>query len=208
MLDQGAAGGPGGSRFGRLQSAVDKAPADSKFPAGTVIASAGSMIDYYQAETLSAHRSVGYLLRRATSLMQARAEAIFTERDITFMQWVVLMHLRDRLACTAAEICRSAGHDSGALTRIIDQLEARALLQRRRSCEDRRVVELRLTGRGRETVEAMIPPMVDCMNAALNGFTAEEADRMIQLLNKFVAGLLPAGANESIGEAGLSGAPR
>jgi DNA-binding MarR family transcriptional regulator len=64
------------------------------------------------------------------------------EQGFTFTQWVVMMHLRDGLALNARELCVQLRHDSGAVTRVLDQLEARGLVQRERSLEDRREVKL------------------------------------------------------------------
>ncbi len=78
--------------------------------------------------------------------MQERIEGLFAEQGCTLQQWVVLMHLRDGLAITVADLCRDLHHNSGAMTRLIDQLESRNLIERRRNSEDRRVIELSLTG--------------------------------------------------------------
>ena len=114
-------------------------------------------------------------------------EVAFSQKDFTFMQWVVLMTVRDGLAVTATDICRDYRHDQGALTRVIDQLETRGLLERQRSAEDRRVVQLSLTDKGRETVESLIPLVVERLNTALDGFTVEEVSELTRLLWKLVA---------------------
>ena len=90
-------------------------------------------------------------------------------------------------------------HDSGALTRLIDQLEARALVQRERSREDRREVQLRLTDAGRETIAALLPKVVEKLNFALRDFSRAEAAELNRLLNKLIASL--DGARAEPGEA-------
>ena len=142
------------------------------------------MKPYYSAETYKARSSIGYLIRRANNLMMPRVEAAFAEHDVTFVQWVTMMYLRDGLANTAAGICRDIGHDSGALTRAIDQLEQRGFIERRRSTQDRRIVELILTSDGAKNVESLIPMVVGCLNRALANFTHEEIDTLTRLLSK------------------------
>ena len=117
----------------------------------------------------------------------AKSDVAFAQQDFTFMQWVVLMTVRDGLAVTAATICRDYRHDQGALTRVIDQLETRGLLERQRSTEDRRVVELKLTEQGSKTVENLIPVVVERLNTALDGFTTEEVGELTRLLGKLVS---------------------
>lgn len=142
---------------------------------------------YYQTKNYEARRSIAYLVRHASNLATTKIEALFVEQDITFIQWVVMMNLRDKLAGTCAEICQNIRHDSGALTRVIDQLEQRGLVERQRSTEDRRMVELTLTPLGLETVESLIPLVVDLYNGWFEDFSKQEADTLIQLMTKLTA---------------------
>ncbi len=144
---------------------------------------------FYRAETYRARDSIGYLMKRVTSMMMERIEASFESHGFTFTQWIVLMYLRDGISVTPAGICREMHHDSGALTRVIDQLEERGLITRNRSREDRRVVELELTRSGRETAETLIPITVNCLNNALDVFTIEEAQQLKSLMQRMVTHL-------------------
>jgi DNA-binding MarR family transcriptional regulator len=145
------------------------------------------MKHYYAPETYTAQASIGYLVRRARNLMSGRIETAFAQHAITFAQWLVLMNLRDGIANTAAEISRDMCHDSGALTRVIDQLAQRGLIERKRSIEDRRTVELALTAEGLTVVNSLVPVVVNMLNTALAGFTREEADTLTRLLMKLIA---------------------
>lgn len=144
------------------------------------------MAPHYSAPTYRAGQSIGYLVRRASNLMTSKVEAAFANHEITFSQWLILMQLRDGLNNTAAEICRDIGHDSGALTRAIDQLELQSLLNRRRSCKDRRVVELSLTPKGRQVVDSLVPLVVDRLNCATAAFSPAEMATLVSLLTSLV----------------------
>lgn len=146
-------------------------------------------VQHYKAETYRARSSVGYLVKRATALMVECLEPGVAEHGLTFTQWVVLMHLRDRLSVSASDICSQLRHDSGALTRMIDQLEARGLVQRQRSLEDRRAVELSLTDAGAQMVESLIPIVVDKLNLSLSDFSRTEVTELTRLLTKLVTSL-------------------
>jgi DNA-binding MarR family transcriptional regulator len=141
---------------------------------------------HYRAATYRARDSMGYLMRRVYAVMHERIEAAFAGHDFTLMQWIILVYLRDGLAHTASDIAREFRHDSGALTRVIDQLERRGLITRRRSTSDRRVVELGLTALGRRTIEQLLPVMVNEMNTALAPFTRAEFEQMRTLLRRLV----------------------
>lgn len=141
---------------------------------------------HYRANTYRARDSMGYLLRRVYTIMHERIESAFAGHDFTLMQWIILIYLRDGMARTASDISREFRHDSGALTRVIDRLERRGLLQRRRSAADRRAVELSLTPLGRHTVESLLPVVVEQMNLALSPFTREEFTQLRTLMVRLV----------------------
>jgi DNA-binding MarR family transcriptional regulator len=132
---------------------------------------------FYDAATYLARDSVGYLVRRLYSIMRTRLEATFVHHGFTLMQWIVLVQIRDGLAKTASDIARDFAHDSGALTRVIDQLERRQLLRRSRSARDRRVVELELTREGRRVIADLLPLVVTEMNFALEPLDRTEFDQ-------------------------------
>lgn len=118
--------------------------------------------------------------------MLRRIEQEIPIEDLTFTQWVVLIQLRDGLAETGADLCRNLCHDSGATTRLIDQLEARGLVERTRSTEDRRVAKLSLTLAGRQMAKKIAPQVVDFWNDILSDFTHAEIDTFISLLERLL----------------------
>ena len=139
---------------------------------------------HYQVATYRAQNSVGYLIKRAHSMMLDVLEQIFEEQGFSFIQYVILSWLRDGIAVNPKDICTQFRHDSGALTRVIDQLADRGLLERVRRDRDRRKVELQLTEAGRKTVEALIPLVVEKLNLALADFSSEEFREFLRLMLK------------------------
>ena len=144
---------------------------------------------YYQQKTFQLQDSIGYLMKRAFGAMSDRIHGEFTSQGCSFQQWIVLMHLRDGLALTVADLSRELRHDSGAMTRLIDQLEARGWIERRRNLEDRRVVELSLTKEGEAFVELLIPLTVNTLNAAVEEFSREEVQQLQSLLRRLATRL-------------------
>jgi DNA-binding MarR family transcriptional regulator len=144
------------------------------------------MAGYYRSESFAARDCVGYLIPRAQSLMRPQIEAVFDKQDLTFSQWRVLMCLRDGIASTCADISRELSHDSGSLTRLVDQLDRRGLIQRTRDRKDRRVVTLALTAAGRAAIKAVQPHVVAHFNDVLDGFTPHEVKMLITLLTRLL----------------------
>src|ERR1700674_2949588 len=139
---------------------------------------------HYHVATYRAQNSVGYLIKRAHSLMLDVMEPVLEERGFTFIQYVILSWLRDGIAVNPKDICFQFRHDSGALTRVIDQLAERGLLERIRRDRDRRKVELQLTPAGRDAIESLIPPVVEKLNLALAELTVAELHELRRLLVK------------------------
>jgi DNA-binding MarR family transcriptional regulator len=139
---------------------------------------------HYKVSTYKAQSSVGYLLKRASALIVDVVEPVFETQGFTFVQYQILAWLRDGIAINPKDICAQFRHNSGALTRVIDQLAERGLLERARRDRDRRKVELELTPAGRAVVETLIPLVVEKLNYALAEFSSAEVQEFKRLLLK------------------------
>ena len=106
------------------------------------------------------------------------------DRGFTYIQYVVLSQVRQGIAVTSKDIATELGYNSGALSRVIDQLVQRGLLARVRRNHDRRKVELRLTPAARGTIDRLIDQIIDRLNWALANFSSSELQDLQQLLAK------------------------
>jgi DNA-binding MarR family transcriptional regulator len=79
--------------------------------------------------------------------------------DLTLPQFDVLaqLHRRGDEGMTPGELTRELLVTAGNVTGIVDRLQALRLVERRRLPEDRRVVHVRLTPRGRRLMQRAIP---------------------------------------------------
>jgi DNA-binding MarR family transcriptional regulator len=143
--------------------------------------------NYYRVESFESRKALGYLIRRLHNLVVPHAEQLFADQELNFSQWVALVSLRDGLTNTCADISRHMRHDSGATTRLVDQLEARGLVTRARSTEDRRVINLSLTPEGRAVAKAMTPRILDFWNGVLGDFSSSEVTTLIALLTRLLS---------------------
>jgi len=144
---------------------------------------------YYDVASFAPRISLGYLVRRINKLSVARIEATFDGSEISFTQWIVLALVSSGIATTCAELSRNMDHNSGAMTRVIDQLEERGLLVRRRDNDDRRVSNLSITEAGSQTVHELVGRVVDIWNDILGDFDHDEITRLIATLSKLLARL-------------------
>jgi DNA-binding MarR family transcriptional regulator len=112
-------------------------------------------------------------------------EPVFAEHGFTFLQYQILAWLRDGIALNPRDICAQYRHNSGALTRVIDQLEEKGFIERLRRDRDRRKVALQLTDAGRKVIERLIPLVVEQLNQVLQDFSSDELKELTRLLIKF-----------------------
>ena len=139
---------------------------------------------YYRASTYRAQSSIGYLIKRAHSLLLDAIEPSLEAHGFTFVQYQIMAQLRDGIAVNPKDLCTQIRHNSGALTRVIDQLAERGLLERSRRDRDRRKVELELTAAGRKVIESLVPLVVDKLNLALSDFSSDEVRELTRLVLK------------------------
>ena len=140
---------------------------------------------HYHPATYTAQSSVGYLVKRSYAMCADVLEPVFAEHGFTFLQYQILAWLRDGIALNPRDICAQYRHNSGALTRVIDQLEEKGFIERLRRDRDRRKVELQLTDAGRKVIERLIPLVVDQLNQVLQDFSSDELKELTRLLIKF-----------------------
>ena len=141
---------------------------------------------HYTPENFSLTQSVGFLLTKARNLITTEMDTALKDLDITGPQMGILLAMQRGLASTPFELSKMLSVDTGLMTRMLDKLETKGLLERSRSVDDRRVVNLELTKKG-EAIAAEIPTIApEVLNVRLKKFTKAEFDELCRLLNKFI----------------------
>jgi DNA-binding MarR family transcriptional regulator len=123
------------------------------------------------------------LVKRCHVLMLATLEPGLAEEGLTFVQYSILASLHHGTATNPSDICNEFHHNSGALTRVIDQLAERGLLKRFQAA-DRRKVDLRLTPQGHEIASIAISRVESTLTDALGEFQGKELCALNELLAK------------------------
>jgi DNA-binding MarR family transcriptional regulator len=143
-------------------------------------------MDHYTTASYSPEQSVGYHLTKARNLIIADMDVALKDLRITSRQLGILLAMRRGEAATPVELAKALSINAGLMTRMLDKLEAKELLKRSRSTDDRRVVNLVLTEKGHE-VAAEIPELAPkVLNGRLKRFTKAEFEELGRLLQKFI----------------------
>ncbi|MDA7417234.1 MarR family transcriptional regulator [Xenophilus arseniciresistens] len=133
--------------------------------------------------------SVGYMMRRIVTAIGQSVEAELVEPGgPTYPQWIPLHKLHTHLnaSATVAELARVCELDTGAMTRLLDRLEAKGLVRRVRSVADRRVVNIELTEEGAAHAERVPHVLCRVQNDYLSGFSEAEWRQLKSYLKRML----------------------
>jgi DNA-binding MarR family transcriptional regulator len=95
------------------------------------------------------NESITYLLQKAAKLALLRLEADLADLDLNARQYLLLA-LVEHDHFSQQALAHKLGLDPTAVVKLVDQLEARGVMQRTRNASDRRQHQLSLTPSGRE----------------------------------------------------------
>lgn len=143
--------------------------------------------DFYSADSFTREPSLGWLLRQIKQSMICQADKLLGKHDLTHAQWAPMLRLRFNGPMSSAALARELAMDGGAMTRLLDRLEAKGLIRRDRSVEDRRVVMVSLTEHGVTAMSQAPGVLSQVFNAHLAGFSDQEFRQLIDLLQRMVA---------------------
>ena len=143
--------------------------------------------EFYSGDAYPPLESIGYLLKRLRSHLDRAVDNEMAELGLTDVQWGPLLLLHYGMGNTAAELARTICADTGAMTRLLDRLEAKGLVRRVPSAQDRRVVELELTPESARLCRDIPYGLARVMNAMLKGFTPAEVETAKGLLRRMLA---------------------
>ncbi|MEO7241891.1 MAG: MarR family transcriptional regulator [Variovorax sp.] len=146
----------------------------------------GAIPSFYDPANYRAEDSVGYLIRRILSAVGQNIALQMCEPGPTFPQWLPLYKIHLGHAGTVAELARECELDTGAMTRLLDRLEAKGLCRRVRSLEDRRVVHIELTDDGRAAAQHVPHVLSRVQNEHLAGFSEKEFKQLLGFLRRIL----------------------
>lgn len=130
------------------------------------------------------HEALLNILRTADQF-ENRAGRLFREYDLTPSQYNVLRILRGEgqpLPCL--EIANRMLQVVPAMTGLLDRLEKMELVSRERCTQDRRVVYVDLTPKGKELVNQLDQPLSALNQKLLGHLSATELKELSRLLEK------------------------
>ena len=130
---------------------------------------------------------LAYLLARASHLVSQQFHAQLRDAGLALPQWRVLSSLADSDGRTIGELARMALTPQPTMTKIVDRMEAEALVVRAPAPGDRRSTLVRITPKGRAAVAPQIMRARSHESEVLRGFSTGEAALLKQALGRLIA---------------------
>ncbi len=87
---------------------------------------------------------------------------------------------------TPTKLATILGTDNAGITRLLDRLEAKALVVRRTSAKDRRAIVIEPTAAGRALVPRLLPVVQGVTSQLLDGFATDELLVLQALLRRLL----------------------
>jgi DNA-binding MarR family transcriptional regulator len=152
------------------------------------------MSEIYDTGSYLPRKGVGSLLNRVrTELLAALDRELAADKrlaslELSAAQFIVIATLAaagdERMS--ASELCKGISYDAGAMTRMLDRLQAKSLISRARCTHDRRLTYLELTDEGRAAYPRMREISMSVLNRFLHGFTRTEARELEGFLGRML----------------------
>ncbi|TDX32751.1 DNA-binding MarR family transcriptional regulator [Modicisalibacter xianhensis] len=138
-------------------------------------------------------RLEGFLPYRLANIAERISQAlslIYAEQfDLTIAQWRILAWLQQERTLSAKRICELTAMDKARVSRAVNQLVDRDLIQRRRDSEDQRTQWLSLAPAGLSLLKDVIPRALDWEAEIVATLSATEYRDLLRLLSKVEKGL-------------------
>lgn len=132
------------------------------------------------------HSKPGHLIRRAQQI----AVAIFMQEcaayDLTPVQYAALVAIRENPGTDATRLSALIAFDRSTLGNVLERLEARKLVLRYPSAEDKRVKLLKLSAAGNSLVRRAEKSVLQAQERILAPLKPADRKKLMELLSQLV----------------------
>lgn len=126
-------------------------------------------------------------LRRLIRATDLHSKYLSKTTGLTAPQILLLQAIRDKGEVTISELAHEISLSQATVTTILDRLEKRGLVYRKRSERDKRVVHAHLTDKARETLKTAPMPLQDHFTRQFSNLQDWEQLMIISSLQRLAA---------------------
>lgn len=133
--------------------------------------------------------TIGFLLNDSARLYRRAFNARVRDSGITALQWRLITYLKRHEGIRQGPLAELIEVEPITLSRMVDRLVEAGLIERRADPADRRAWQLYLTARAGELIGGVRPEVEALNDVALEGLSAAERDRLLDLVERVRANL-------------------
>ena len=152
----------------------------------------------YEHVSLPFAESVGYQVRLTNRLIQKLLQQTIEPYGVTLGMWYFLRALWHEDGLTQRELSLIVGTMDPTTLLAIKSMEQTGLVERTRNKEDRRKINIFLTGKGRNLKDELLPLAKNVVQTAVKGFSEREFRTFLQLLSAIQANIRPILDNDKL----------
>lgn len=120
-------------------------------------------------------------LMRAAESVTGRISRVMATAELTVSQFGVLEALLHKGPLCQRDIAAKILKSSGNITLVIDNLEKRGLVQRRRDSEDRRYITVSLTDAGQQLIAGLFPTIEAAIVKEMGTLLSTEQEELARM---------------------------
>ncbi|MBB5215340.1 MarR family winged helix-turn-helix transcriptional regulator [Parapusillimonas granuli] len=140
-----------------------------------------------QVEPLQLDTLPGHLIRRLHQITAGIYTQEVGEKSVTQVQFAALQALRNHPGVDQRTLAKLIALDASTTGGVIDRLEARGLVDRRLSPNDRRVKLLYITHEGEALLDRLVPLMLRAQERMLEPLAPEQRAQFMEMLAVLVS---------------------
>lgn len=156
----------------------------------------------YQTDDLE--KALAFRVQRASRVLRVHLSRFLADfgLDVSQEQYFILFKVQAKPGCSQSDLADQLLGDYPNVTRLVDSLVERGLVERRQDPTDRRRHAVYLTDRGQEITQRLVPAILEQRRKLYAGLTADEIEVFRTVIDKIelraaeLAGLIPPEASE------------
>jgi len=164
-----------------------KDPSESELRLATGDGRAGKIADPGDSDgldTLTCDQRILQALRQLIRAVDIHSRKLASEYHITGPQLVCLLEVADHGPTTGTRIAQRVHLSASTVVGILDRLESKGLISRKRDRNDRRIVHVTVTASGRHLIDRAPSPLQASLYEALGQLPEDEQVRLADSLDK------------------------
>ncbi len=133
---------------------------------------------------------IGFITNSASKKITDEFNRRIKDTGITRVKWIALFYIGEVEGISQRELSQKMNVNESSIVRLLDRMEKEELTLRVRDSQDRRIIKISLTDKGKELREEVMPLGQQFQDDATKEISQEELDTFKYVLEKMIKNLI------------------